>query len=65
VNDDCVRFDEREDVLASLGLLSLVAPRLKERPSYWKWIRSVSFKVLLNKCVSILGSISPAISTKI
>jgi len=35
---DYVSFDEREDVLASSALLELVAPQLKERPFYWKWM---------------------------
>jgi hypothetical protein len=35
---DYVRFDQREDVLASLELLHLIAPLLQERPSYWKWM---------------------------
>jgi hypothetical protein len=33
-----VRFDEFEDVLASTDLLAIVAPRLLEQPSNWKWM---------------------------
>jgi hypothetical protein len=32
-----VRFDEREDVFASLDLLTLITPLLEECPAYWKW----------------------------
>jgi len=32
-----VRFDEREDVLASMDLLELITPLLSERPALWKW----------------------------
>jgi hypothetical protein len=35
---DWVRFNEREDVIASTDLLALVAPTLKTRPTNWKWI---------------------------
>lgn len=31
-----VQFDERQDVLASLDLLMLIAPLLNECPAYWK-----------------------------
>lgn len=33
-----VRFDQFEDVLVSTDLLALVAPRLQEQPSHWKWM---------------------------
>ena len=33
-----VRFDKIEDVLASSDLIALVAPLVKKKPSYWKWI---------------------------
>jgi hypothetical protein len=36
--DGFVRFDEREDVLASLDLLKLIAPILEECPGHWKWM---------------------------
>ena len=32
-----IRFDERQDVLASLDLLKLITPLLEECPGYWKW----------------------------
>jgi hypothetical protein len=35
---DYVRFDQFEDVLASTDLLAIVAPRLPEQPSLWKWM---------------------------
>jgi hypothetical protein len=34
---DYVTYDELEDVLTSTDLLALVAPKLHEQPSYWKW----------------------------
>ena len=33
-----VRFDEIENVLASLDLLATLAPLVKKRRSHWKWI---------------------------
>lgn len=33
-----VRFDEFEDVLASVELVALLAPFVREDPQYWKWI---------------------------
>jgi hypothetical protein len=35
---DWIRFNERDDVIASTDLLSLVAPTLKTSPTNWKWI---------------------------
>jgi hypothetical protein len=35
---DYVRFDDIEDVLASADLMALVAPIIKKKPSYWKWM---------------------------
>ena len=36
-SDDYVRFDEREDVLASMDLLELITPLLGQKPALWKW----------------------------
>jgi hypothetical protein len=36
-SDDYVRFDEREDVLASMDLLELITPLLEHKPALWKW----------------------------
>jgi hypothetical protein len=36
-SDSYVRFDEIKDVLASMDLLELVTPRLRENPALWKW----------------------------
>jgi hypothetical protein len=33
-----VSFDEHEDVLASTDLLAILAPKLIEQPSCWKWM---------------------------
>ena len=33
-----IRFDEIEDVLSSLDLLSLVVALVNKEPSYWKWV---------------------------
>jgi hypothetical protein len=33
-----VYFNEIEDVLSSLDLLTLVAPLVRKQPSYWKWV---------------------------
>jgi hypothetical protein len=35
---DWVRFNEYKDVLASTDLLAIVAPKLREQPSNWKWM---------------------------
>jgi hypothetical protein len=32
-----VRFDERQDVLASLDLMKVITPLLEECPGHWKW----------------------------
>jgi hypothetical protein len=37
-SDEYVRFDEFEDVLASVELVALLAPRVHDKPQYWKWI---------------------------
>jgi hypothetical protein len=36
--DKHIRFDEFEDVLASVELVALLAPFVREQPQYWKWI---------------------------
>jgi hypothetical protein len=33
-----VHFDEREDVLSSLELLTAIAPLVEHRPQLWKWM---------------------------
>src|SRR5262245_8208016 len=38
MSEDYIRFDEIEDVLASVDLIALVAPLVREKPWYWKWI---------------------------
>lgn len=35
---DYARFDEIEDLLSSTDLIALVAPLVKTKPSYWKWM---------------------------
>jgi len=37
-SDEYVRFDGFEDVLASVELVALLAPRVHDKPQYWKWI---------------------------
>ena len=36
--DDHVRFSQYEDALASLELVALVAPLVRDKPQYWKWV---------------------------
>jgi hypothetical protein len=38
MTENWVRFNQCEDVLSSTDLLALVAPRLREQPSNWKWM---------------------------
>ena len=38
MSDKYIRFDEFEDVLASVELVALLAPFVREQPQYWKWI---------------------------
>jgi hypothetical protein len=38
MSDKHIRFDEFEDVLASVELVALLAPFVREQPQYWKWI---------------------------
>jgi hypothetical protein len=35
--DHYVHVDERKDVLASMDLLELLIPRIKQNPALWKW----------------------------
>src|SRR5262245_38607363 len=35
---DYVRFSDYEDALASLELVALVAPLVRDKPQYWKWV---------------------------
>src|SRR5262249_14268877 len=35
---DYIRFDEIEDVLASVDLVALLAPLVREKPQLWKWL---------------------------
>jgi hypothetical protein len=37
-SDDYIYFDEIEDVLASVDLVALLAPLVRESPQYWKWM---------------------------
>ena len=37
-SDEYVRFDEYEDVLASVELVALLAPMVQQQPQCWKWI---------------------------
>jgi len=36
--DDYVDFNQYEDALASLELVALVAPLVRDKPQYWKWV---------------------------
>src|SRR5215831_20819620 len=36
MSDKHIRFDEFEDVLASIELVALLAPFVREQPQYWK-----------------------------
>jgi hypothetical protein len=37
-SENYIQFDEIEDVLASVALVALVAPLVRDKPWYWKWI---------------------------
>jgi hypothetical protein len=50
-----VRFDEREDVLASLDLLKLITPVLEECPAYWKWTIMAAHSALQGAMVCALA----------
>jgi hypothetical protein len=49
-----VRFDERQDVLASLDLLKLITPLLEECPGYWKWTLIAAHSALQGAMVCAL-----------
>jgi hypothetical protein len=49
-----LRFDEMEDVLASLDLLALVVPLVNKQPSYWKWVILAAHAALQGAIVSAL-----------
>ena len=53
-----VRFDEREDVLASLDLLVEVVPLLRKRPPFWKWAIVGSHSALQGAMVYFLRGTS-------
>jgi hypothetical protein len=38
MSEDYVRFDQSEDALASVELIALLAPLVRDKPHYWKWI---------------------------
>jgi hypothetical protein len=50
-----VRFDEIEDVLASSDLMALVAPLVKKRTSYWKWMIVATHNALQGAMVCTLA----------
>jgi hypothetical protein len=50
-----LRFDEIEDVLASLDLLALVVPLVNKQPSYWKWVILAAHAALQGAIVSALS----------
>ena len=55
---DYVRFDEIDDVLASLDLLVLVARLVRETPSYWKWAIVAAHDALQGAMVCALNDTS-------
>jgi hypothetical protein len=38
MSEDYAHFDQFEDVLASVELVALLAPLVRQKPQYWKWI---------------------------
>ena len=38
LSDDHIYFDEIKDVLASVDLVALLAPLIREKQQYWKWM---------------------------
>lgn len=62
--DDYVPFNEREDVLASLELLALIAPRLNKRALLWKWMIIIAENALQGAMVCALAD-SPGTSVLI
>lgn len=53
-----IRFDEIEDVLTSIDLLTHIAPLLKSSPSQWKWMIIGAQNGLQSAMVSVLGGTS-------
>jgi len=51
---ECVRFDERENVLSSVELLRLIAPLLNEHPTYWKWMVIAAYDAIQGAMVCAL-----------
>lgn len=50
-----IRFDEREDVIASLDLVRLLIPKLEREPRYWKWVILASQNALQGALVCALS----------
>jgi hypothetical protein len=64
-SDDYIRFDEIEDVLASVDLVALLAPLVRDQPQHWKWVIIGAHSALQDAMVCALrDSSSTSILTK-
>jgi hypothetical protein len=54
-SDDYIYFDEIEDVLASLDLIALLLPLLRESPQHWKWMIVAAHDALQSAMVCALA----------
>jgi hypothetical protein len=53
--DEYVRFDEREDVLASMELIALLAGKVGNAPRHWKWLILAAHNALQGALVCALS----------
>jgi hypothetical protein len=63
---DYVRFSEYEDALASLELVALVAPLVRDKPQYWKWVIVAAHDALQGAmvCACAVGTGSSVLEKK-
>lgn len=52
---ECIEFDEREDVLASIELVALLAGKVRCNPRCWKWLLLAAHNALQGALVCALS----------
>jgi hypothetical protein len=63
--NEYVHFDEREDVLSSLELLTVVVPLVGQRPQLWKWVVIAAQSALQGAMVcALVDSTGTSVLTK-
>jgi|EndMetStandDraft_3_1072993.scaffolds.fasta_scaffold26320_4 hypothetical protein len=60
---DYVRFSQYEDALASFELVALMAPLVRDKPQYWKWVIVSAHNALQSAMVCAYADITTGDST--